>query len=74
MELLNGQVAIVTGGSQGIGREIGQVFAEQGATVVISDINEQGAEAAAKELRDAGFNAKSIKCDVTEAADVENLV
>lgn len=74
MELLNGQVAIVTGGSQGIGREIGQVFAEQGATVVISDINEQGAEAAAKELHDAGFNAKSIKCDVTEAADVENLV
>lgn len=74
MKMLDGKVAVVTGASQGIGREISQVFAEQGAKVVISDVNVQGAQKAARELNDAGFQAVAIGCDVTNEDDVRALV
>ncbi|MFL4472744.1 3-oxoacyl-ACP reductase FabG [Paeniglutamicibacter sp. MACA_103] len=74
MKMLDGKVAVVTGASQGIGREISQVFAEQGAKVVVSDVNIKGAQKAAQELNDAGFQAKAIGCDVTNEEDVRALV
>ncbi|WP_120004051.1 3-oxoacyl-ACP reductase FabG [Nesterenkonia muleiensis] len=74
MKLLDGRVAVVTGGSQGIGREICQVFAEQGASVVVSDINGEGAENAAAELDVAGFTASAIRCDVTSPEEMHVLV
>lgn len=74
MRLLDGKVAVVTGGSQGIGREISEVFAEHGAKVVISDINSEGAEAAAAQMRDAGHDATAIRCDVTEPQEVSDLI
>ena len=74
MKMLDGKVAVVTGASQGIGREISQVFAEQGAKVVISDVNVEGAQKAARELNDAGFQAVAIGCDVTNEDDVRALV
>ena len=74
MKMLDGKVAVVTGASQGIGREISQVFAEQGAKVVISDVNVEGAQMASRELNDAGFQAVAIGCDVTNEDDVRALV
>ncbi|MGO1182277.1 MAG: 3-oxoacyl-ACP reductase FabG [Micrococcaceae bacterium] len=74
MTLLKGKSAVVTGAAQGIGRAIAQVFVENGASVVISDINGDAAEAAASELRNDGYEATSIAADVTQEEDVENLV
>jgi 3-hydroxybutyrate dehydrogenase len=47
---LKDKVAVVTGAASGIGKEIARKFADEGAKVVIADLNQQGAEAAAKEL------------------------
>ena len=54
---LQGRVAIVTGGAQGIGWHIAAALAEAGATVVIADINEGPGEAAARRLQERGATA-----------------
>src|ERR1700720_321339 len=56
---LKDKVAVVTGAASGIGKEIARKFADEGAKVVIADLNQQGADAAAKELVAAGM-AKAI--------------
>ena len=68
------KIAIVTGGASGIGRGICLVLAEQGATVVVADVNGKGAEAVAAELADAGRRAMAIVLDVTDQASVNGMV
>lgn len=71
MTLLNGRVAIVTGGAQGIGLAIARSFVEHGAQVVLGDLNLETAEAAAAEL---GPAARAMQCNVTSEDEVETLV
>ncbi|WP_417722614.1 glucose 1-dehydrogenase [Salipiger sp.] len=71
---LNGKVAIVTGAARGIGAGIARSLAEEGACVVISDINAEGAVATARALSDAGLAAVGIGGDVTNVDDVEAAV
>ncbi len=66
--LLEGKVALVTGGAQGIGLAIAHTFAEQGAKVVIADLDEGAAQAAAKEL---GGEATGLACDVVDLDQVQ---
>jgi NAD(P)-dependent dehydrogenase (short-subunit alcohol dehydrogenase family) len=68
---LSGKVAIVTGGASGIGRQSVATFLDEGARVVIADINEDAGEAYAREL---GKDAAFCRTDVSSAADVERLV
>jgi NAD(P)-dependent dehydrogenase (short-subunit alcohol dehydrogenase family) len=68
---LEGKVAIVTGGARGIGRGIVEVFLEEGARVVIADIDGDAAAATAKELGDA---VSSIPTDVADADSVQAAV
>lgn len=70
---LDGQVAIVTGGAQGIGRAVAARLLEEGARVVIADVAEDAGEAAAEALSAKG-EVRFEACDVGERLDVRNLI
>jgi NAD(P)-dependent dehydrogenase (short-subunit alcohol dehydrogenase family) len=72
---LNGQVAIVTGGSSGQGRATALLFAQEGAKVVIGDIDEHGAADTARLItRNEGGQALAVKTDVTKRSEVQALI
>jgi 3-oxoacyl-[acyl-carrier protein] reductase len=71
---LEGRIAIVTGGSRGIGRAIAQCLAEDGATVVVSGLDAARLEAATKELEGFGVPVLGVVADVARREDVERLV
>jgi len=72
---LERQVAIVTGGGQGIGQHIAARLAQEGAVVVIADINEKGSiETAEMVFKISGQKAKVILTDITHEEQVVNLV
>ncbi|WP_447751115.1 SDR family oxidoreductase [Pseudomonas nicosulfuronedens] len=73
-QLLSGQVALVTGAGNGIGRATAQAFAQQGVKVVVSDVDAKGGEATVELIRAAGGEASFIRCDVTRDAEVKALV
>ena len=71
MSILKNKVAIVTGASRGIGRSIAEVFAREGAQVVICGRKQETLEAVAKEI---GPNVKPVACHVGRSSDIESLV
>lgn len=71
---LNGKVAIVTGSARGLGAATAHRLAQEGARVVITDINAELAQATAKALQDEGLAAHCVVGDITKAADVQRLV
>ena len=72
----NGQVVIVTGSGspKGIGRTIAQTFAKQGATVVLTDINQEGVEANAKEIESMGGKAYGVAGNICDKSSVDALI
>lgn len=71
---LNSKVAVVTGAARGIGFACARRFAEEGATVMLSDVDEAGLSRAADALRAEGFKIGIQRADVSRRADVEKLV
>jgi NAD(P)-dependent dehydrogenase (short-subunit alcohol dehydrogenase family) len=67
-------VAIVTGGSTGLGRAIAHLYAEEGAKVVIADIRQEDGDATVAAIGDAGGEALFVETDVTRGMEVEALV
>lgn len=65
-KLLAGKVAFITGSASGIGLEIAKKFAQEGAKVVISDMNAEKCEQTVAQLQAEGFAALSAPCDVTD--------
>ena len=72
--MLKGKVALVTGGSRGLGRVDALALAEAGADVVIADILMDGAEKTAKEVQAMGRKSFAIKMDVTHMEEVKEGV
>ena len=71
---LSGKVAVVTGGGDGIGKGCCEILAAAGASVVVSDINADKAEAVAAGIVAAGGKAISQVCNVLEDADLVKLI
>lgn len=70
---LQGKVAIITGGGQGLGRSYAFMLAENGAKVVIADINAEKAEQVAQELREKNYEAIAVKVDVSDEASTQSM-
>jgi NAD(P)-dependent dehydrogenase (short-subunit alcohol dehydrogenase family) len=73
MTALAGEVAIVTGGAQGIGRAIAERLGREGAVVVVGDLDLAKAEAVVAAVGAAGGRAIAVRADVSDAASVDAL-
>ena len=71
---LKNKVAIITGGASGIGAAATELFAREGAKVIIADINEENISMTVERVLEKGHWAYGIKCDVSEESDVERLI
>jgi NAD(P)-dependent dehydrogenase (short-subunit alcohol dehydrogenase family) len=73
MRLAN-KVAIITGGGSGIGRETTLLFAKEGASLLVADVNEQGGKEVVQEVETSGGKASFVRVDVSNEADVRKMV
>ncbi len=71
---LKDKVALITGGSSGIGRETALLFAQEGAAVVVADVNDAAGQETAELIQNQGGQAVYVRADVSKAADCENMV
>jgi NAD(P)-dependent dehydrogenase (short-subunit alcohol dehydrogenase family) len=72
--LLEDRSVIITGAAQGIGRATAEVLAEEGARVVLTDVNDEAGDAAAAAIRTSGASAAYLHCDVTSEAEVIEMI
>jgi len=71
---MTGKVALVTGAASGIGRAIALAFANEGADVVVADIDEERGKETVALVEGAGVKALFAKCDVSKGEDVTNMI
>ncbi len=71
---LEGKVALITGGASGMGMVASKLFASEGARVVLTDVNDEAAEATARSISDDGGEAIHVHADVSKEGDAEAMV
>jgi NAD(P)-dependent dehydrogenase (short-subunit alcohol dehydrogenase family) len=74
VQTLAGKVALVTGGSSGIGRASAIAFAEAGATVVVADVDNAGGRETVRRIAEAGGTGLFFHADVAQASQVEAMI
>ena len=72
--ILKGKVALVTGGSSGIGRATTLAFAKAGSKVVVADIDTEGGNETVRMVKELDGEATFVKADVSKAAEVKALI
>lgn len=72
--LFNGEVAVITGAAQGIGRAMAKRYCDEGAKAAVVDINADKGEACAEEIRAQDGDARFFRCDVTDVEAIRNCV
>src|SRR3712207_3617703 len=71
---ITGRVVVITGGGRGLGAALARGFGEAGARVVIGDQDAQTAEASAAQICERGGEAIAMRCDITDASQVQRLL
>ncbi|MEN1969845.1 3-oxoacyl-ACP reductase FabG [Lentibacillus sp. N15] len=71
---LTGKVAVVTGSAQGLGKGIAVKLASLGAHIVISDMNQEGAESTVSKIKESGGSAEAYLCNVANANEAKSLI
>lgn len=71
---LQGKVALITGAASGIGKSTALLFAAQGASVIVNDLDREKGEQTVCEIQDAGGKAIFMEADVTDAGSVQSMV
>jgi NAD(P)-dependent dehydrogenase (short-subunit alcohol dehydrogenase family) len=73
-EFFNGKVALVTGAGSGIGLATAKAFAEESASMVLANRQEEAVRAVAEKLIAGGHKAMGVGCDVTDDAQVASMI
>ncbi|MFN8215250.1 MAG: SDR family NAD(P)-dependent oxidoreductase [Solirubrobacterales bacterium] len=73
-QLLRDRVAVITGAASGMGKASAELFAAQGAAVLVADLNGEAAEGVAAAIREDGGKAIGLRTDVSSAVDVEAMI
>lgn len=71
---LKDKIALITGGGSGIGRGIAQMFAAEGARVMVADYNAEGGEATTQMIKDVGNEARFAQGDISSPEDAQRLI
>ena len=72
--ILKDRVALITGGARGIGRDMALLFAQEGSDIAICDVNQEALDATRKEIEALGRRAEGFVVDVTNLAQVEDMI
>ncbi len=70
----SGKISVITGGGSGIGQAVANLFARQGAEVIILDVNEKGAGEIVAAIRESGGKGEFFRCDVSDQGNVNSLI
>jgi len=74
MKRLQDKVALITGGSSGIGRETSLLFAMEGAKIVVADVNDEEGQKTVDEIQKSGGTALYVHADVSKSEDCKNMI
>ncbi|MFP5511053.1 MAG: glucose 1-dehydrogenase [Alphaproteobacteria bacterium] len=74
MKRLQGKTALISGAAKGMGAAEARLFAEEGAQVIVADVDDAGASAVVKDIENAGGRAKAVHLDVSDAASWQTAI